>query len=193
MWARRVLPRRKGRARRRLISSASARFFDLTTTVPPQRYFRARQAGAPIVPALDAHLIPALTLTGAMGSTARVEGINQFGPTDAWFALDTVTLTNTAQLYFDVSVIGQPPRLWRLIQILSRLGQSVEKRRGTRGERQAAGDGWQGARELCSQRKRRHRCAREILRERGGRGLSINSIEQGLTGNPRGLMLVVRV
>jgi hypothetical protein len=26
-----------------------------------------------------------------------------------------VTLTNTAQFYFDTSAIHQPPRLWRLI------------------------------------------------------------------------------
>jgi hypothetical protein len=28
-----------------------------------------------------------------------------------------VTLTNTSQLYFDVSAPGQPPRLYRLVQV----------------------------------------------------------------------------
>jgi hypothetical protein len=32
-------------------------------------------------------------------------------------ALDTVMLTNAAQLYFDVSTPGQPPRLYRLVQV----------------------------------------------------------------------------
>jgi hypothetical protein len=45
----------------------------------------------------------------------RLDYINPIGPTNAWMTLDTVTLTNTAQLYFDVSVIGQPPRLYRIV------------------------------------------------------------------------------
>lgn len=93
-------------------------YFDLSAPLPPQRFYRAWQAGAPsMIPALDIHIIPALTLTGSVGSKVRVDGINQFGPTDAWFTLDTVTLTNTSQLYFDVSVIGQPQRLYRLVQM----------------------------------------------------------------------------
>jgi hypothetical protein len=99
-----------------LLTNASQWYFNLNTPLTAQRYFRAWQAGVQVAPpALDAHLIPALTLTGAIGSNVRVDGINQFGPTDAWFPLATVTLTNTSQLYFDVSVIGQPPRLWRLV------------------------------------------------------------------------------
>ena len=31
--------------------------------------------------------------------------------------LATVTLTDTSQLYFDTSSIGQPPRLWRLVPV----------------------------------------------------------------------------
>jgi len=31
--------------------------------------------------------------------------------------LDTVTLTNTSQLYFDVSASGQPQRLYRQVQV----------------------------------------------------------------------------
>jgi hypothetical protein len=56
-------------------------------------------------------------LTGSVGSSLRADYINQFGPTDAWVALDTVTLTNTPQLYFDVSAPGQPPRLYRLVEV----------------------------------------------------------------------------
>jgi hypothetical protein len=61
------------------------------------------------------HLVPALTLSGSPGNQIRVEGINQFGPTDAWFPLATVTLTNTSQHYFDVTAPGQPQRLYRLV------------------------------------------------------------------------------
>lgn len=93
-------------------------YFDLTAPLPPQRFYRAWQTGSPsAAPMLDLHMIPALTLTGTPGNQIRVDGINQFGPTDAWFTLDTVTLTNTSQLYFDVSVVGQPPRLYRLAPV----------------------------------------------------------------------------
>jgi hypothetical protein len=29
--------------------------------------------------------------------------------------LDTITLTNTSQLYFDVSALGQPQRLYQIV------------------------------------------------------------------------------
>jgi len=60
-------------------------------------------------------MVPALRLVGNVGSVIGVEGINQIGPTDAWYPLAVETLTNTMQLYFDTSVIGQPRRLYRLV------------------------------------------------------------------------------
>jgi len=47
----------------------------------------------------------------------RLDYINAIGPTDAWVKLGTVTLTNTSQLYFDVSAIGQPTRLYRIVPV----------------------------------------------------------------------------
>jgi hypothetical protein len=92
--------------------------FDLALPLPPQRFYRAWQTGTPGVrPSLDLHLDPAITLTGTIGHSVRLDYINQFGPTDAWVTLDTVTLTNTSQLYFDVSAPGQPQRLYRLVQV----------------------------------------------------------------------------
>jgi alpha-tubulin suppressor-like RCC1 family protein len=100
------------------LTNTSQWYFDLSTPLPPQRFYRAWQPGpSSAAPALDLHMAPALTLTGAVGSTVRVDCINQFGPTDAWVTLDTVTLTNTSQLYFDVSAIGQPLRLWRIVPV----------------------------------------------------------------------------
>ncbi len=93
-------------------------FFDLTSPLPPQRFYRASQtAPVSMTPTLGLHMIPALTLTGSLGERIRVNGINQFGPTDSWFTLDTVTLTNTSQLYFDVAAPGQPARLYRLVTV----------------------------------------------------------------------------
>ena len=92
-------------------------YFDLTLPLPPQRFYRAWQTGSPTVrPSLDLHLVPAITLTGTIGHSVRLDYINKFGPTDAWVTLATVPLTNTSQLYFDISAPGQPPRLYRLVQ-----------------------------------------------------------------------------
>jgi hypothetical protein len=66
---------------------------------------------------LNLNFVPAITLTGNIGDSIRLDCINQFGPTDAWVTLDTVTFTNTSQLYFDVSSIGQPPRLYRIVPV----------------------------------------------------------------------------
>jgi hypothetical protein len=60
-------------------------------------------------------MVPAITLTGNVGDSLRLDCINQCGPIDAWVTLATVMLTNTSQLYFDTSSIGQPPRLWRIV------------------------------------------------------------------------------
>ena len=87
-------------------------YFDLTSPLPPQRFYRAFAQRT--APGLDLHMAPAITLTGAIGNSVRVDYINQFGPTDAWVNLATVTLTNSSQLYFDTSAIDQPPRLYRL-------------------------------------------------------------------------------
>jgi len=98
------------------LESAPQYYFDLTVPLPPQRFYRAWQSGAPGVrPSLDLQMVPAITLTGSIGHSVRVDYINHFGPTDAWVTLATVTLTNTSQLYFDTSAWRQPPRLYRLV------------------------------------------------------------------------------
>ena len=100
------------------LASTSQYYFDLTLPLPAQRFYRAWQTGTPgVKPSLDLHLVPAITLTGSIGGSVRVDAINQFGPIDAWFTLDAVTLTNTSQLYFDTSAWRQPPRLYRLVQV----------------------------------------------------------------------------
>jgi hypothetical protein len=101
------------------LASSPQRYFDLSTPLPPQRFYRARQTGAPAVaPSLQLPgFIPALTLTGTVASQIRVDAINVIGPTDSWFTLDTVTLTNTSQLYFDTTAPGQPTRLYRIVPV----------------------------------------------------------------------------
>jgi hypothetical protein len=59
--------------------------------------------------------IPDVQLTGTPGLNYRLDYINVYGPTNAWVQLTTLTLTNSFQHYLDVSAIGQPPRLYRLL------------------------------------------------------------------------------
>jgi hypothetical protein len=100
------------------LTSTSQYCFDLTLPLPPQRFYRAWETGTPGGrPSLDLHLVPAITLTGTIGHLVQVDAINQVGPIDAWFTLDTVTLTNTSQLYFDTSAWRQPQRLYRLVPL----------------------------------------------------------------------------
>jgi len=101
------------------LSNSSQFYFDLTAPLPPQRFYRAWQSGSPgAVPSLSvAGLVPAITLTGNIGDSLRLDYINQIGPTYAWVTLATVTLANTSQLYFDTSAIGQPARLWRIVPV----------------------------------------------------------------------------
>jgi hypothetical protein len=100
------------------LSNSSQYYFDVSEPLPPQRFYRAWRTGTPsVMPSLDLHIVPAITLTGNIGSKVRLDYINQFGPIDAWVTLGTVTLTNTSQLYFDVSAPGQRERLYRLVPV----------------------------------------------------------------------------
>ena len=102
------------------LASTSQLYFDLTKSLPPQRLYRASQPRPPfrLIPTISViGMVPAITLTGEVSRSLRVDGIYPIGPTDAWFTLDTVTLTNTTQLYFDVSALNQPTRLYRVIPL----------------------------------------------------------------------------
>ena len=95
--------------------SAPPFYFDMTERLPPVLLYRAWQTGANVAPLLKLGFVPALRLSGPLGTSLRVDAINQCGPTDAWVTLATQTLTNAAQYYFDTSAVGQPPRLYRLV------------------------------------------------------------------------------
>jgi len=96
------------------IQSAPQLCFDLSESLPARRFYRAWQTNGP-PPALEMSMATEIPLTGAIGSSVQIDYINQFGPTNAWVTLDTVTLTNTTQLYFDVTMFRQPTRLYRLV------------------------------------------------------------------------------
>jgi uncharacterized repeat protein (TIGR03803 family) len=99
--------------------SPSQFYFDLSLPLPPQRFYRARPMDEAMLPPSSTlpGFIPALTLTGNVGDHLRLDYINQFGPVEAWAPLATITLTNSSQLYFDTSILGHPPRLWRIVRL----------------------------------------------------------------------------
>ena len=96
------------------LSAGPQFWFELSQPLPAQRFYRAWQANGPQA-TLDLSLASEIPLTGTVGSSVRVDYINAIGPTNAWVTLDTVVLTNTTQLYFDVTAFRQAPRLYRLI------------------------------------------------------------------------------
>ena len=100
-----------------VLTNPAQQYVDVSSVLVPQRFYRGWQTNGP-PSVLGLNMVPALTLTGAIGSSVRIDCINQFGPIDGWVTnLATVILTNTSQLYFDTSSIGQPPRLWRLVPL----------------------------------------------------------------------------
>jgi hypothetical protein len=91
-------------------------YLDLSDPVRPHRFYRAWQTNQPSLrPALDVGMAKEITLAGAIGSNVRIDYINQIDPIEAWTTLDTITLTNTTQPYFDLDMWGQPTRLYRLV------------------------------------------------------------------------------
>jgi hypothetical protein len=91
-------------------------YFDTSPSVPDYRFYKATQSGSVAASAtLDMQIATEVTITGNVGDTLLVEAINPIGPTNAWESVGTVTLTNSAQPYFDTTTIGQPQRLYRLM------------------------------------------------------------------------------
>jgi hypothetical protein len=100
------------------LGSTSQLYFDVAALLPASRLYRVSQVTPVSVgPGLTVvGMVPAITLTGSIGSSIRIDAIKQIGPPDAWFTLDTVTLSNSPQLYLDPSSLNQPTRLYRLTQ-----------------------------------------------------------------------------
>src|ERR1035438_2437391 len=60
------------------LTTTSQYYFDLTLPLPPQRSYRVWQTGTPSVgPSLDLRLVPAITMTGSIGRSVRLDYINR--------------------------------------------------------------------------------------------------------------------
>jgi uncharacterized repeat protein (TIGR03803 family) len=100
------------------ITNTSQVFADVSAPLAAPRFYRAWQqvsAGAP--PRLDINLVTAVILTGTVGSTLKLDYINEVGPIDAWTNLATLTLATSPQLFLDWSAMSKPARLYRLTTI----------------------------------------------------------------------------
>jgi uncharacterized delta-60 repeat protein len=101
-----------------MMSNSGEFYFDLEPVLSSQRFYRVSHTNSMNPPPdLNLRMVPAITLTGTVGTAIRVDCINALGPTGAWTTLATVYLTNTSRLYFDVSAPPQPARLYRLVQL----------------------------------------------------------------------------
>lgn len=98
-----------------ILGPSSQWYFDGLTFSARQRFYRVwHENDGSVVPGLEFHAVPAITLRGSIGNSFWIDYINQVGPTDAWAQLATVTLTNNSQPYFDTTSVGEPPRLYRV-------------------------------------------------------------------------------
>ena len=98
------------------LSSGPQFCFDLCQSPPPQRFYRAWQTSG-VQSTLNATMATEIPVTGLIGSSLRVDYIKAIGPTDAWVTLTTVLITNAPQLYYDLTALGQPARLYRLVPV----------------------------------------------------------------------------
>ncbi len=62
-------------------------------------------------------IVMPITLSGDVGSSWRIDYVNDLGPTNVWVPLATVTLTNTSQIYSDASALSQAQRFYRLVPL----------------------------------------------------------------------------
>lgn len=100
------------------ISEGPLTYIDPTFPIRARRFYHAWQPPSPGSSGLlNLTQVPAIRLHGDVGSIMRLDYIEQYGPTQAWFTLATIALTNTSELYFDTSAIGQPARLWRIVPV----------------------------------------------------------------------------
>jgi len=69
-----------------------------------------------VIAAVETRVVPALNLTGDVGSFLHLDYINAFGPGAQWLSLSNFTLTSTPQLCFDLSEPLPAQRFYRAWQ-----------------------------------------------------------------------------
>jgi len=98
------------------LTNTSGFYIDSSPTYG-QRFYRAWQPWPSPAPSISLERLPAITLSGPIGSRLRVDWINPIGPTNAWLALATVTLVRNPQLYIDTGAFESSRRLYRIVPV----------------------------------------------------------------------------
>jgi hypothetical protein len=62
-------------------------------------------------------IVMPIRLSGDVGSSWRIDYVNDLGPTNGWTPLVKVTLTNASQIYSDASALSQAHRFYRLVPL----------------------------------------------------------------------------
>jgi len=75
----------------------------------------SQAANVNITTSLGIVFVPRITLTADAGTTYRLEYLSSLGNTNDWRLVNTVTITNNPQYFYDDSAIGQVSRFYRLI------------------------------------------------------------------------------
>ena len=70
-----------------------------------------------VVPVVGVQMVTAVYMNGDVGTRYRLECINSIGSTDVWLTLTNVILPSDPYIFFDLSAIGQPKRVYRQVQI----------------------------------------------------------------------------
>lgn len=100
------------------LTNSSQYYFDVAGSLRTNRFYEAFQTNSPeVTSSLSLQVATAVTLTGNVGDSVLVDCIYPFAPTNAWQAVGTATLTNATQLYFDLTTIGLPPRIYRVTPV----------------------------------------------------------------------------
>jgi hypothetical protein len=62
-------------------------------------------------------MVPRVAIQGEIGYSYALQYVYLPAPTNAWQTIDTLTITNQPQYYYDLSGIRQPTRFYRLVQV----------------------------------------------------------------------------
>jgi len=89
-------------------------YYDHSAIGQTSRFYRL--ASLTEVSALQASMVPRLTLEVQMGSSVRLEYRNPAIQSTNWLFLDVVIATNSPQFYYDLSAIGQALRIYQLYE-----------------------------------------------------------------------------
>lgn len=90
-------------------------FVDASFSLPEQRMYRVC-AESQYLPWLRIDRTTAICLSGSVGTRLQIDYLNAIGPPDAWRTIDTVTLTNSTQLYYNEALLwGKSRKVYRVV------------------------------------------------------------------------------